>query len=438
MRRKSPSFITPHTGGAYRYNKAIPVCLRPVLGKTAFVRYIRAMPRCEAEQQARVWACEDIATIQNLLKLRADGQLTPEKITTKIVEFIGGKSVEQLAQIKDQRVFAGALTATIRTQAIMNKRVGFDGLFAEWVRIKEPKAPRNIEYTTGLLKKHFGENTNARLITRQQMGEWRDWLMKHHTPVAVKNHLAAASALYASCVREPSSAFMGIANPVAGIKMLGKLPTKTRGADKVFNSQQLRHMLAMMEATQFGTKRAEAIRVLIRALIFLGARPNEIACLQGGDVYVEEGVRVVRISENDARTGSKSAFKSVKNGESGRVVPLPPAIAEEFFEYARRFRDDEFVFSAFPWHPIHGRISWLSGKLPLFLKNQCGMTDKNKKLTLKSFRDTWIHYARIAGVPKDVRNAITGHSQGDVEGQHYGGYDLRMLADWMAKVRPLG
>jgi hypothetical protein len=58
------SYISAHHGGGWRYTLHIPVALRPVFGgKRAFIRYIRRMPRRDAEAIARKFAAEDAAIL---------------------------------------------------------------------------------------------------------------------------------------------------------------------------------------------------------------------------------------------------------------------------------------------------------------------------------------------------------------------------------------
>src|SRR5438132_1126448 len=65
-----PNYITAHHGGGWKYQHHIPVALRPMLGgKSAFVRYIKRMPRREAEAIARKYAWEDAAALSVCLEL---------------------------------------------------------------------------------------------------------------------------------------------------------------------------------------------------------------------------------------------------------------------------------------------------------------------------------------------------------------------------------
>src|SRR5437588_12698453 len=58
------SYISKHHGGGWRYTFHIPAALRPMLGgKRAFIRYIKRMPRRDAEAIARKHAVEDAVAL---------------------------------------------------------------------------------------------------------------------------------------------------------------------------------------------------------------------------------------------------------------------------------------------------------------------------------------------------------------------------------------
>jgi hypothetical protein len=60
-------YITPHAKGGWRYQKATPVALRPLLrGKTAYVKYIPRMSKRAAEGIAAAYALGHAAELASL------------------------------------------------------------------------------------------------------------------------------------------------------------------------------------------------------------------------------------------------------------------------------------------------------------------------------------------------------------------------------------
>jgi integrase len=127
--------------------------------------------------------------------------------------------------------------------------------------------------------------------------------------------------MFSAAAKDPKSPFAGMTNPAKGVGVLGKGPSKKDGSDRVYTSQQVRTILATAERTKFGMKRHPEIFWMLRLLAFTGARPNEIAMLQGGDVMEQDGIKFLRIQNADAVTGKLHPQKSVKTGEA-RTVPL--------------------------------------------------------------------------------------------------------------------
>ena len=302
------SYISAHHGGGWRYTFHIPVALRPMLGgKRAFIRYIRRMPRRDAEAIARKYALEDFAIL-------AASREVPDK-ERQVLASLGGVSAILRADIptsvSDPRHEKAQTTELywrrIQAEGILhkaNKKMGrhsaelalsWDVLFEEWKRIKEPKRTRQYGATIRLLKDHFGER-NCRQLSHLEIGKFRDSLTDSGASrQRVATHLTLIHAMFSAVAKEPTSPFAGMTNPAAGVKVLGRNPPPKGGANKVFTPLQVKLVLETAAAVKFGKKRHTDILLILRLLTFTGARPNEICQLQGADVFQQDGVKCIRI-----------------------------------------------------------------------------------------------------------------------------------------------
>ena len=162
-----------------------------------------------------------------------------------------------------------------------------------------------------------------------------------------------------------------------------------------------------------------------------GLRQNEIAGLLIEDLRQDETTGSW-LFDIHARSG-----RTIKTESSKRKVPVHPALItvgllryrEATLAAVRRIdaplwpdvkSSTERALSA-AWSQWFGR----------YLRTHCGITDTRK--VYHSFRHTFKQAARDAGVPREVHDAITGHSDGSVS-DGYGGTSFKTLASAMATI----
>ena len=448
------TYISKHERGGWRFTYHIPGELRGAAGgKTAFRHYIKPCSRKDAEDLARRWAVEYADEI------KAMKALTPED--REAVAAAGGWDAvcrdETFAENKvipvDERTFviqrptSTQLVAAKAAAAIERKvnedaktrQPSWDMLYNEWVRIQGPKAPRGYATVIAMLKNFFGEHKNLKELTPPDIGRLRGHLSSQHSRGTAKSYLGRVNTMFAAVVlRDPECPFHGMPNPCAGIRVLGKDRAPKRPGDRSFTAEQAKHILETTERTKFGLSRKKNchadILLMLRLFAFTGARMNEIAQLQGGDVEERDGVRFINIREEDAITGKPHPQKSVKTGEA-RWVPIHPMVAE-FFDHARKFAKGEFIFRAFPWSKGNGRAGWLISHFPKFLEKECEIVDETQRLTLYSLRHRFHDAMDEARIPEKQQKRLTGHAT-DNHGR-YGGKDLQLLAEYVAQMKPTG
>ena len=249
-------------------------------------------------------------------------------------------------------------------------------------------------------------------------------------------HLKRLRMMFSAVCQEHTGPFRDMTiNPASGVSMLGKAPPQKDGRDRPFTPAQVRVILETAALIRFGKKRHEEILWLLRLIAYSGARPNEVAQLQGGDVDEQDGVKVIHIRNTDAASGQPHPQKSVKKG-LGRLVPLHADVLD-FFDHAAKFAKDEFIFGRFPWNEDNGRAAWLIRSFPQFLRHDCKIIDPTKRLTLYSLRHRFHDAMDEAGVPEKQQYRLVGHAAKNIHAR-YGGGELPLLAKHMAMVKPMG
>lgn len=451
-------YLNSHHSGGFRYQRAVPHPLRPIIGRKVIVEYIPAMARSKAEELARTYAVRDSATFNRLKGLteqqRAEavamGGLEEIKATIPLLQssLVSDAELRASAAARDpyliEKLTNGAWTAERaalvmvrdskvteaeavmaaqleRSQAIVlqaapiTSEESFDGLLALWAKVRQPKMTDEHKRTVRLLVSVLG-NMRYQDVTQAHIARFRDANEESgmNRPSQVK-HLERAAAMFAAAVSENRIP----ANPAKGIKVRGKAPIRKSGQDRPFTGKQLKHILDTAKRERFGGERHEAAMWVLRLLAWTGARPSEITQLRKCDV-TKDGTHI--------RAGHEQ--QSVKNGESVRTIPVHPEVAG-FVKYAATSKTD-FIFDCFPWNRQKGRRGWLDIHFGPFMRDVCAIDAPG--LTLYSMRHRYHDAMRDAAIAEDRQRYLVGHASGDVHGKYGRGAGLRELAKDVARI----
>lgn len=161
--------------------------------------------------------------------------------------------------------------------------------------------------------------------------------------------------------------------------------------------------------------------------LYSGARLEEIAQLALSDIRVEGDITFMEIE--DIAEG-----QSVKNAASRRRVPLHARVmALGFMAYVNEMRErghtDLFQFVQ---SQTGKRSSPYSKWVNRYFRKICKIRDR--RLVFHSFRHTFSDASREAEIPRELRNALMGHTINGVDEEYGMGYSLRVLNDAMQKV----
>ncbi|TWI53832.1 site-specific recombinase XerD [Pseudomonas duriflava] len=163
---------------------------------------------------------------------------------------------------------------------------------------------------------------------------------------------------------------------------------------------------------------------------YTGARREELAQLFVRDIREEEGIPCLSILE--ANDGDEEETRTVKTVGSRRLVPIhSDLIALGFLEYVKGLPRDGQLFPALKPN-AEGWYGKIFGKHRGKYLREVAKLDSPASPS-HGFRHTFKTLCRSVGIPEDVHDAITGHSDGSVS-RGYGSMPLSRLAQELEKI----
>ena len=461
------------SGTGWTYQKLIPRSLRALFGKAHFNRYISpkvAPDKHTANRIATRWAMEDDATVQHIKTLTEQERavvfaaglpalrqrvadlgvaITRHATMDEFMEvarpreWLPAHRASETAEIQaaifeDMRRQQAEAEELASTHALVAKADGkprsigngMRELFDLWVKRKGAKITRNHKATVERFIAVSGD-LSVRDIKRDHI---RAFYTANEAEklgrAAQEKHRDHLKALFAMALSE---GWIDAA-PTAGI-MLNAAPREEGDDDddgKPFTPAQLRHILAKAQETRFGGDRHDDYMLILRTLIYSGARSEEIAQLRPDDIETIDGVPAMRIRERP------ELLTSVKNKPSRRIVPLHKEIAADVL--ARAGDGNEWLFPSLLHDKRGGHGRTLRGAFngregQSFLRVTCGIVDPD--LSLHSTRHSFIDACRRSGIAEDTERRIVGHGKPDVHAKYGRGAGLEAMAAALQGVEPL-
>ena len=290
-----------------------------------------------------------------------------------------------------------------------------------------PRALYDRVRTLERLAKFLGHRS-AEAVTKADALRWKEAMQTAGAKVpTVRNDLSEMSAIWKGAIRQgklpgPSNPFEGVSPPKPKRAKSGRRPYTNQEAAMILNAAR---------------EQSGLMRWLPWVCALTGARLAEVCQGVREDVAQIEGVWVLRIHDTGAI--DEEGVRSLKNQASERDVPLHPAlIAEGFLAYVLALPARSPLFPDATLDKTFGLRSTNAGKhLSRWIRADLKLTDTAIS-PAHSWRHWFIDACRGAKVPKDIRSAITGHSEGGDESANYGkgmGSFIQVLAEAMATVR---
>ena len=197
-------------------------------------------------------------------------------------------------------------------------------------------------------------------------------------------------------------------DPFRALKIQGE------GADasqpKVATPQQLKEI-----AQTFAPDTVSAVSLIILAQMELGCRIGEVSGMAVEDLFLEAEVPHVYFRNQP--------WRSLKTKDSERRVPVTGVALDALRHALALPRAGSGLFDAYAKPRGSDSASAVVNKRLL-----------KWGLTSHSFRHTLKDRLREVGCPKDIRDAIQGHSSGDVAETYGQGHTLRTMKQWLDQV----
>lgn len=400
-------YIVAH-GPGFKYVRAIPEDLRHIEKKSAWVKCLGSVSRLEAETLAHGLAYEHG---KRILALRGLAKSDPQALPIGQCQE-GQNGTPSIADQASSPPPNGQ-----RPQRSLMRLVDL------WERRKSPRSQIGLARTRLCVRRFIDlvGDLEPHEVTRAHVIAYRDELenLPRMKSANIAEHLCKMHGLFNLALSEGIVAI----NPAHGVRARDfgvKLAARRQG----FTSGQLCQIFDALNGEN------AAFAWVVRLLAYHGMRSGEACQLRAADATVLHDIPVLRVHDLHGR---------VKNRASIRDIPIHPAcmgILKLAREVEAQQGADCWLFSQLPVKEL-GRARWFQDYGSRFLRQTVGITDR--RYTMHSFRHLWRTLARECEMPESVSRAIMGHTLGAGEHGAYGGVpSLKLRAEWMAKIDPLG
>jgi integrase len=261
----------------------------------------------------------------------------------------------------------------------------------------------------------FVGHRDAKRVTKADAVRWKEEMQARGVSAAtIRNDISEMSAIWKVAIsngRLETNPFAGVSPP--------KPKTRTRKV-RAFTDEEAKRVL---EAAR---KETGALRWLPWVCCLTGARVGEIVQSAKEDVVTVQGVRALRI--HDEELG-----RSLKNEDSRRTVPIHPALQDEgFLDYVAALPKGSPLFPDIgPDKQFNSRAVTATKRVQRWIRGGVGITDPSISPN-HSWRHWFVQAARAVVMPTEIRSAITGHS-GKVDESACYGEGMRALVVVMAE-----
>lgn len=350
--------------------------------------------------------------------------------------------------------FEQAKTASIKLNAEPVGAYSFEhGLLAVYVKRKgdkwRGKDTENSRHQDGLLRtvrllRDVLGNIDYRDVTADDAAKFRDHLETLGKSYDWRSRqLSHAHRMYKAAVNLRTMD----SNPFDGITPHGEAADDEKDKRGKFTPAHLRAILDTARKIKFGDtaleKRHALVMAALEAVTYTGAAPNEILCIQRGDIRKDAatGIYCLKITDKDCVTRKRHDLKSTKNRKSRpRLLPLHPKLSAFV---ALAYTDDEskrqeFVFEAFGWNKHKYRRGWFDQYFVPSLLKSCGVVpEAGETLSFYSMRHSMHDLIDNGDISRKRQLVLTGHAPEEVHEEYASGANLLKLYEDVKGLDPL-
>ncbi|SDC80749.1 Integrase [Massilia sp. PDC64] len=198
-----------------------------------------------------------------------------------------------------------------------------------------------------------------------------------------------------------------------------RITTRSKSVKRrVFTDDELRTLFNPSTYAQ-GRQQSPYMYWLPLIGLHTGMRINEIAQLALADIDVHDGITCFHVTDNDEDEGQGRRAKRVKTDAGRRIVPVHDALVNlGLLDYVQALRQDGHC-ELFP-ELIGGRDGPGQPASKQFARycDRVGLRDRD--LVFHSFRHGAVGRMRAAGIPKELRKVVVGHSAAEDTHDGYG------------------
>ncbi len=385
-------------------------------------------------QDAALFMADDVAALLTAKGLRADKD-SQRRLVARLAFVQHQHASDMIARCRTgtwrQTITSAHFPApTDRTPA--GPGCTFDTLIEGWAldrgwTLDAKPIPRNLYDRMRTMERlaAFLGHREASILSKADAVRWKGGMMGRSLSAAtVRNDMSEMSAIWK----------WGVANGhVQDNPFAGTMPPKPAKPKR-----DVRSFTDIEAATILKAARAETgyMRWVPWLLCATGARLNEVCQATKDDVFMQDGIQVIRIHD-------EGEGRSLKNRESKRTVPLhPQLVSEGFVSYVSNLPPGSPLWPDMRADKLFGQRSHTGGRrIARWLRQVVKITDARISPN-HSWRHTFIELCRRVVMPLEVRSALTGHSARQDESAGYGasmGTMVQVMAENLAKVRlPVG
>ncbi len=227
--------------------------------------------------------------------------------------------------------------------------------------------------------------------------------------------------------------FTGFSISVKSNKRTERSPFNLKELNVIFSSPTYTGCLSKNKTFMKGTYslRGTAKHWAPLIALYTGMRLGEILQLHTEDIKEEGGIPYFDINDHHSN-------KKVKTSGSNRVIPIHTTLINLGFLKFTQMRKDKGDKRLFPEVTLSSDGTYSDKFSRYFSRFLEAMEIKHDKNSFHSFRHTFEDACRENDIPKEIMDALQGHSSQDMSGRYGAGYSVQKLNEWLQKIKYRG